>query len=165
MSTAHRTLLFSAALALAACSPAASGSAGAKGAASAPVERHAVSGLAVIPLMVTHGKVRHAFRVEVAASRLEQAKGLMFRTALGPDEGMIFPFDPPRMASFWMRNTVIPLDIIFIGPDRRIVNIAANATPYSEEQRESIAPAAAVLELRGGRAAELRLAPGDKVDW
>src|SRR3546814_4501542 len=66
---------------------------------------------------------------DVCSSDLaEQAKGLMFRTGMGADEGMIFPADPPRQAAFWMRNTVIPLDIIFIGPDRRILN-------RSEERR------------------------------
>jgi uncharacterized membrane protein (UPF0127 family) len=84
---------------------------------------------------------------------------------MGPDEGMLFPMDPPRKASFWMRNTVIPLDIIFVGPDRRIINIAADAVPYSEENLHSDSPAAAVLELNGGRVAELGIEPGDKVEW
>ena len=69
------------------------------------------------------------------------------------------------MASFWMKNTVLPLDLIFIGPDRRIINIAADAVPYSEDPIESEAPAGAVLELNAGRAAELGLSPGDRVEW
>ena len=94
---------------------------------------HPVSGLPVIPLTITPtGGRPHAFRVEVAATEPQQARGLMFRTAMGADEGMIFPYDPPQMVAFWMKNTVIPLDIIFIGPDHRVINIAANATPYSE---------------------------------
>ncbi len=152
-------------LALAACSPAVSDSAGAP----APVQQaavHPVSGLAVVPLTVTSAKgARHAFRVEVAGTGAEQARGLMFRASMGDDEGMIFPMSPPRMASFWMRNTVIPLDIIFVGPDRRIINIAASAVPYSEDLRQSLTPAAAVLELNGGRAAQLGIGPGDRVDW
>ena len=127
--------------------------------------RHRESGLPVVPLTVTHGSQRHAFRVEVAQGSFEQAKGLMFRTRMGADEGMIFPMQPPRLASFWMKNTVIPLDIIFIGPDRRILNIAANAVPYSETPIPSAGKAAAVLELNGGRAAALGLAAGDRVDW
>ncbi len=126
---------------------------------------HAESGLAIIPLTVRSGKQTHRFEVELAQSPFEQARGLMFRTGMGPDEGMLFPFDPPREASFWMRNTVIPLDIIFIGADRRILNIEANAVPYSEDRRRSAGEAAAVLELIGGRAAQLGLAAGDKVDW
>ncbi len=126
---------------------------------------HPESGLAVIPLSVTGSGKTHRFRVELARDRLEQARGLMFRTAMGADEGMLFPLDPPRTASFWMKNTVIPLDIIFIGRDRRILNIAANTVPYSEDNILSEGEAVAVLELVGGRAAQLGIAPGDKVTW
>ncbi|OYX47843.1 MAG: hypothetical protein B7Y87_00665 [Sphingomonadales bacterium 32-64-22] len=152
------------ALALAACSP--SGATESAPSAAAP-QIHPESGLAVIPLTVTtaDGK-QHEFRVEVAATGAEQARGLMFRTEMGTDEGMIFPReDDPRESSFWMRNTVIPLDIIFIGPDRRILNVAANAVPYSEAPVPSAGAAGAVLELNGGRAAELGIKAGDKVEW
>jgi len=156
-----------AALLLAACSPQ-----GAAEAPAAPLEQvsasaHPVSGLEVIPLTVTSadGKV-HEFAVEVAASDAEQSRGLMFRTEMGENEGMLFPReDRPRQSSFWMRNTVIPLDIIFIGTDRRILNIAANAAPYSETSIPSAGIAGAVLELNGGRAAQLGIAAGDSVDW
>src|SRR6476659_2891674 len=83
--------------------------------ASAVASVHPVSGLPVIPLSIATPKGKHAFRVEVAASEEEQAKGLMFRTRLGPDEGMIFPRAPVDIPSFWMKNTPLPLDIIFIG--------------------------------------------------
>jgi uncharacterized protein len=126
---------------------------------------HAESGLAVVPLTVTSGGKVHRFRVELAQTTEEQAKGLMFRTKLGPDEGMLFPLAPPRMASFWMHNTVIPLDLLFVAPDGRIANIAANAKPYDETQLESAGPVKAVLELPGGRAAELGIAGGDRVEW
>ena len=126
---------------------------------------HPVSGLAVIPLSVTSAGKVHRFRVELARSGEEQEKGLMFRTSMGADEGMIFPMSPPRPAAFWMRNTVIPLDIIFIGADRRILNIAANAVPYDERPLPSRGAAAGVLELNGGRAAALGIAPGDRVEW
>jgi len=152
-------------LALTACSSkAADGAAQATGApASASV--HPVSGLPVVDLTVTHLRAVHRFRVEVARTGPEQEKGLMFRTTLGADEGMIFPMEAPRLASFWMKDTVIPLDILFIGFDRRVINIAANAIPYDETPLSSARPAIAVLELRGGRAAELGIAAGDKVDW
>lgn len=127
--------------------------------------RHPVSGLSVVDLVVTARTKAYRFRVEVAKSPAEQMQGLMFRTAMGRDEGMIFPMEPPRGAAFWMKNTVIPLDIIFIGPDGRILNIAANAVPYSLSPLESAGPVKAVLELNGGRAAELGIAPGDRVDW
>jgi uncharacterized membrane protein (UPF0127 family) len=89
----------------------------------------------------------------------------MFRTEMGADEGMIFPKEPAQMRSFWMRNTVIPLDMVFIGPDHRIVNVIADAEPYSLDPRPSAAPVIAVLELNGGRAAELGIGPGDTVTW
>lgn len=126
---------------------------------------HPVSGLQVIPLTISANGRSHAFRVEVAKSLEEQARGLMFRTQMGADEGMLFPYDPPRVLSFWMKNTVIPLDLVFIGPDRRVINIAANATPYSEDPITSDAPGVAVLELNGGRAAQLGIVPGAVVDW
>jgi uncharacterized membrane protein (UPF0127 family) len=126
---------------------------------------HPESGLAVIPLTVVSGGKSHVFRVEVAESEAEQAKGLMFRTAMAADEGMIFPQKAPRKAAFWMRNTVIPLDLLFIGPDHRVLNIAADAVPYDETPLPSAGPVIAVLELNAGRAAELGIASGDKVDW
>jgi len=150
-------------LAAMACSPHAAD--GAPSRASEAPAVHPVSGLPVIPLTVRHGEKAHRFRVEVARTSAEQVRGLMFRTEMGADEGMIFPMNPPRPASFWMRNTVIPLDIIFVGPDGRILNIAAEATPYSEDPRESIGAVKGVLELNGGRAAQLGIVPGDKVEW
>jgi len=146
--------------ALVACSP------GSSGAASAPAKVvHPESGLEVIPLTITSANGVHRFKVEVARSMIAQAKGLMYRTKLGPDEGMIFPMDPPRGASFWMHNTVISLDLIFVGPDGRISNIAARAVPYDETPLLSIGKVKGVLEIPGGRAAELGIVPGDKVAW
>lgn len=156
----RRFVLTLLAAALAACSP---GTGGAAPTAAKVV--HPESGLEVIPLTVTSASGVHEFKVEVAASMVAQAKGLMFRTKLGPDEGMIFPMDPPRGASFWMRNTVISLDLIFVSPDGRISNIAANAVPYDETPLLSVGKVKGVLEIPGGRAAELGIAPGDKVAW
>jgi len=158
-----RRLLLVACVALAACSPM-TADAGQQQAAAAPA-RHPVSGLEVIPLTVTHAGKAHAFRVEVARSAAEQAKGLMFRTSMGADEGMLFPRTPPDVPSFWMRNTVIPLDIIFVGSDHRILNIAANAVPYDETPLPARGVSIAVLELNGGRAAQLGIGPGDVVQW
>ena len=156
------------ALAIAACSPGANGAG--SGAALAEEDAsatqvHPESGLKIVPLTVRTRNGEQRFAAELADTPDAQARGLMFRTELGPNEAMIFPFPAPRQASFWMRNTVIPLDIIFIGPDRRILNIAANTVPYSEERILSEGPASAVLELAGGRAAELGIAPGDRVAW
>ena len=126
---------------------------------------HPVSGLRVIPLTVTTASGKHALRVEVAATDAEQARGLMFRTEMGANEGMIFPRNPPDMASFWMKNTPLPLDIIFIGSDRRVINIAANTVPYSMTSVGSEGLTGAVLELNAGRAAQLGIEAGTKVDW
>ena len=89
----------------------------------------------------------------------------MNRQSLAPDHGMIFPYDPPRDASFWMKNTLIPLDIIFIRPDRTIARIAAQTVPLSLDPVASLEPISAVLEIGGGRAAELGIQPGDRVAW
>lgn len=159
MSKLPVSVLAMALVALAACSPGqASGSAGPVPAAQQA--RHPVSGLPVIPLRIGN----HAFVVEVAKTEPEQQKGLMFRTQMGADEGMIFLRDPPDLAAFWMRNTVIALDIIFIGKDHRILNIA-HGVPYDETPLPSAGIAAAVLELNGGRAEALGIKAGDRVDW
>lgn len=126
---------------------------------------HPVSGLQVIPLTVTSGDTVHKFQVELAASKEAQGKGLMFRTELGDFEGMIFPSEPQTARSFWMKNTPIPLDIIFVGTDGRIANIAAMTEPYSLESVYSVGSTSGVLELRGGRAEELGIEPGDLVEW
>lgn len=159
----RKILIAAVILALSACSPNASEAA--PGSTQAAPSVHPVSGLTVIPLTVTSGDKVHVFRVEVARTAQQQARGLMFRTAMGANEGMLFPMDPPRGASFWMRNTVISLDLIFVGVDGRISNIAANAIPYDESPLRSAGLVTAVLELNGGRAAELGLKAGDKVNW
>ena len=155
-------LLAAAACALAACST--------QAAQSSPVAAesasiHPFSGLRVIPVTLTENGRTHTIRAELAETPQQQAQGLMFRREMGADEGMLFPSDFPQIRSFWMRNTVIPLDLIFVGPDKRIINIIANAEPYSLDPLESAGPAIAVLELNGGRAAELGLKPGSRVEW
>ena len=125
---------------------------------------HPESGLEVIPVTVTSDAGTHTFMSEVADTPEAQRRGLMFRTEMGANEGMIFPYEPPQVLGFWMRNTVLPLDIIFIGPDRRILNIA-EGVPYSETSVYSEGDAIAVLELNRGRAAELGIGPGDLVEW
>lgn len=124
------------------------------------------TGLKVVPLTIeTAGGKRHSYRVEVAATPAQQATGMMFRTKMAPMTGMIFPMDPPRSAAFWMENTLIPLDLLFIGADGRIRNIIAEAVPGSRMQLPSAGPVAAVLELAGGEAERIGARPGDKVSW
>jgi uncharacterized membrane protein (UPF0127 family) len=112
----------------------------------------------------------HVFTVESAKTEAEQARGLMYRTDLKPNRGMLFwpyPTDGsgPREASFWMKNTPSPLDIIYIRADRTIARIAENTIPFSETPIPSGEPVGAVLEIMGGRAGELGIAEGDRVEW
>ena len=158
----------SAALALAACSlpgnageRSAAGSACNAGASLAQSE----AGLEQTTLCVTSKGKTHRFTVELAKTPAQQARGMMFRTTMADDTGMLFPYSSPKLLSFWMKNTYIPLDIIFIREDGTIENIAANAEPYSLESVASTGPAIAVLEIRGGLSAELGMEPGDKVTW
>lgn len=157
------TALLCLAACLAACSPQPAAEA-TPAAETETTARHPVSGLAVVPLTVTSATGTHRFRVEVAATPAEQQKGMMFRTAMGPDEGMIFPNSVPQVRSFWMKNTVIPLDIIYIGPDRRVLNIVSGV-PYSTESLPSAGPVINVLELVAGRSQQLGIKPGDAVSW
>lgn len=105
------------------------------------------------------------FDVETAITPDEQRRGLMFRESLPTDGGMFFPFEFPRMASFWMRNTLIPLDMIFIRADGMITNIARETVPYTLDSYVSTEPVIAVLEIDGGRSAELGIDAGDHVSW
>lgn len=148
------------ALALAGCSPQVD-------TAPAPVMPylHPESGLQVVPLTISQNGRKHRFRVEVAADSQQQWMGLRFREAMAPDEGMIFPRDPPRAAAFTMQNTQIPLDMVFIGEDGIIDSIIAQTTPFDPGPFLSEQPAAAVLELNGGTAARLGFGPGARVEW
>ena len=123
------------------------------------------AGLDQVPLTIRSGSHTHRFTVEVAATEQEQATGLMNRSSLAPDRGMIFPFPVPREASFWMKNTLIPLDMIFIRADGTIANVEPNTVPLSLDAVFSAGPVGAVLEIPGGRAAELGIKAGDRVEW
>jgi len=122
------------------------------------------TGLERVPLTITTATGVHHFKVEVAGTEQQQSKGLMFVRSLAPNHGMIFPFSPPQEVSFWMENTLIPLDIVFIRQDHTIARIT-NAKPLDETLLPSGEPIVAVLEIRGGRAEQLGMAPGDKVSW
>lgn len=104
-----------------------------------------------------------AYRVEIADDPDEQARGLMFRTGMAPDAGMLFIFPDPRPAAFWMKNTILPLDIVFIDATGRILNIAENTTPFSERALPSDGDALAVLEVNAGEAARRGFGPGVQV--
>ena len=96
----------------------------------------AAGGAGLESLVIVSGGTRHAFQVEVMRTPDQRAKGLMFRKSLSPDGGMVFPMSPPRTASFWMENTFIPLDMLFVRTDGSIAMLAANTKPYSREDHK-----------------------------
>lgn len=104
-----------------------------------------------------------SFRIEVARTSEQQSLGLMYRTKLPDDEGMLFPHDDTREVSMWMRNTYIPLDMVFIRADGIVHRIEAKTEPMSERIIASNGPVGAVLEIAGGAAERLGIAPGDRV--
>jgi len=108
------------------------------------------------------GKQFH-FTVELALTPEAQQRGLMFRKAMAPDAGMLFVFDQTEDRAFWMKNTLIPLDMIFIRTDGTIANIVEGAEPQTLTPRTSEGPAKAVLELNGGITRFLSIKPGDRV--
>ena len=103
--------------------------------------------------------------IEVASSMDEQMRGLMFRTALADSNGMLFPYTPPREVTMWMKNTYIPLDMVFIRADGIVHRIEARTEPLSETVISSGGEMAAVLELAGGASERLGLKPGDRVEY
>ena len=123
------------------------------------------SGLPTARLTITEGNVVHRFTVELARTEAEQARGLMFRTELAPDRGMLFPYSPPQPVAFWMKDTLIPLDMIFIRADGSIDRIAENTVPESMEPVASGGAIAAVLEVAGGTAARLNITENATVRW
>jgi uncharacterized protein len=114
-------------------------------------------------LEIESGGKRIPFKVEIAETDQQRALGLMYRTSLAADAGMLFDFKHDENVAMWMRNTRIPLDMLFIDRAGRVVNIAERAVPLSEVTISSAAPVLAVLELNGGTAARLGLKPGDRV--
>jgi uncharacterized membrane protein (UPF0127 family) len=143
---------------------AATGACGSATTPPAPAARSS-AGLEQVPLTIESSGKTHRFIVEVAETGEQQAQGLMHRQSLAPDRGMVFPRDPPGDASFWMKNTLIPLDIIFIRTDGTIARIAENTVPMSLDPVPSLEPVGAVLEIAGGRSAQLGIKAGDKVRW
>lgn len=123
-----------------------------------PKERLKVEKLAI----KTHTGLAR-FRVEIADTGASREQGLMFRKKLAPNRGMLFDFKTPQPVAFWMKNTLIPLDMIFIAPDGRVVSVARNARPLDETPIPSGGDVVGVLEIAGGRAAQIGVEPGDQV--
>ena len=115
------------------------------------------------PLVIETAKGPQHFTVELADTEPQREQGLMFRRSMAPDAGMLFDFGQEQVVSFWMRNTLIPLDMLFITADGRILNIHQRAIPHDETGINSDGPVRAVLELNGGTVARLGIRPGDLV--
>jgi len=144
----HRTfLLLMVALAAASAGPKA-----------APLQSFATSTLTIVS-----AGGRHRFTVELAETPAQMEQGLMFRSSLAPDAGMLFDFKRPTMATMWMRNTLIPLDMLFVDAKGAIVDITERAVPESDAIISAAVPVRAVIELNGGTAARLGIASGDRV--
>jgi uncharacterized membrane protein (UPF0127 family) len=116
-------------------------------------------------LDIRSGKETHHFDIWLAETPRQQQQGLMFVRDLPAARGMLFVAKEPRVFDMWMRNTYIPLDMVFIGADGRISSIAENTTPHSLAIVSSKIQVGAILELRGGEAARRALHAGDKVSW
>lgn len=130
----------------------------------------AVSGIGAAPPPLPHSTVvvdtpRGPVKldVEVAADDISRLRGLMYRKSLDANAGMLFDFHDDRFRDFWMKNTYLPLDMIFIRADGTVSSVAPNATPLSERVISSLEPVRAVLELNAGRAASLDIRPGERV--
>jgi uncharacterized membrane protein (UPF0127 family) len=115
--------------------------------------------------IVSAGGAEHAFTIEVATTEKEKALGLMFRTELSDNQGMLFPYTVERGLQMWMHNTYIPLDMLFIRADGTITRIEERAEPLSDRVISSGAPVLAVLEIPGGASARLGIKAGDKVRY
>jgi uncharacterized protein len=120
--------------------------------------------LALSKLTVVSANKNHRFRVQVALSPKEHEIGLMFRKQMPKSEGMLFVFPQPKEARFWMQNTPLSLDLIFIRADGSIANIAAKARPMSTSVIPSLGRVIAVLEVNGGLSAKLGIVAGDRVE-
>ena len=115
------------------------------------------------PLSIQSGDEVHTFTVELANDPEEITTGLMDRTELAADAGMLFDFGQPREANMWMKNTLISLDMLFLDTDGEVLAIARDTVPGSLRRINPGVPVKGVLELAGGRAAELGIEPGDVV--
>lgn len=132
--------------------------------ASPPPAAAGAEDAARVPLTVVTGAGRRVtFQVEIADSAAARREGLMFRDRLGETHGMLFLYQPPQRVTMWMKNTLLPLDILFIDADGRIAGIERDAVPLSEKRLTSPGRTRAVLEINGGMAAFLGIDSGDRV--
>jgi len=122
-----------------------------------------LAGLPMSELRVETGSGTHEFQVWIAADPVSRERGLMFVREMPDDHGMLFLFERAQYTSFWMKDTFLSLDLVFVGPDGRVVDIARDAKPLSLEAISSTAPVKGVLELVAGTATTIGLQRGDCV--
>lgn len=130
----------------------------------AATNAHAEAPVAVVTVTSANGD-GHEFVLEVADTEERRQRGLMFRKELPEDGGMIFIYDPPQVAAMWMKNTLIPLDMVFVDAGNRIAHVATRTTPHSLEPISAGVPVAAVIELNGGTCDRLGMGVGDRVHY
>ncbi len=118
-----------------------------------------------VPILIHASGSTYKFNAEVADTADERAKGLMYREHLDANEGMLFLYPVAQPVSFWMKNTPLPLDMLFIDVDSRVINVAAMAKPFDTNPISSEGSAIAVLEILGGTAEQLGIQSGDRVEW
>ncbi|HEX4148383.1 MAG TPA: DUF192 domain-containing protein [Pirellulales bacterium] len=128
-----------------------------------PVAQSPASAAAQDTIEIVTSSGVHAFSVELATNDAERALGLMFRKSLPEGHGMLFDFKTDQPVQFWMHNTYISLDMVFIRGDGRVLRVAENAKPMSDDLIPSGGPVRAVLEVIAGTARKLHIAPGDRV--
>jgi uncharacterized protein len=126
-----------------------------------PLDRATAAGTDTLVLKTESGE--HSYTVEIADTDRERATGLMFRGSLPEKSGMIFLYDPPQRVGMWMRNTYIPLDMVFITAEGTVRRVEADTEPFSTDLIRSGGEVAAVLELNAGQAAKIGVKPGDRV--
>ena len=111
------------------------------------------------------GKTFSSFDIEIAETPEKLQAGLMYRDSLASNQGMLFLFDNDEIRSFWMKNTYLPLDIVFINADSLVVSVSHNTVPFSEDKINSEGPSRYVLEINAGQAEKLNIVPGQKLIW
>jgi len=118
-----------------------------------------------VPVLIHAGGSTYKFNAEIADTADERSQGLMYREHLDPNEGMLFLYPAAKPVAFWMKNTPLPLDMLFIDAEGKIINVAAMAKPFDTSPISSDGPAIAVFEILGGSAGQLGIQAGDKVEW
>jgi len=134
----------------------------------ADVTNQSATGFATVTIKTANGS--HSFNLEIADTQVKQERGMMYRSDIPADGGMLIAPYPPgggaaEEVNFWTKNVPVPIDFIFIRADGTIARIAENALPMSETLIPSGEPVVAILEIRGGRSSELGISAGDSVDW